>query len=314
MNQTVSFDVDVAAGNVEQVNIDVSVGNVEKVSASLSGSTDIALENTTYDSSADEVRLNFSSPSSATTTLDTVDVVLTHDLSSVKSPANGLSYTISAEDGAATASPSFDLVGVDETFVPTPVTEDNNDSIDVDVFTDTTSSATTSADNVTYFVTNGTDTLSGSLQSSAVSTTAVNATLDLSPGGTTGANAGFAAAGEQLTLHVVGQSPDDRPTSANGTVFQTQTTFTIADDGDASTTGGNLDGSLYWIGQEVEVDVSSAFSPGETIDIRSVESRSSGNPSTTGQARSVTVGAGGNIIIDTDRFRGEGFYVLRGPG
>ncbi|WP_434523073.1 BGTF surface domain-containing protein [Halorubrum sp. AS12] len=194
---------------------------------------------------------------------------------------------------------TFDLVGVEDVVVPTPVTESSNASVNVSVEHPTTNPA-----NITWFATNGSASTSGTF--SGVSAGGpTNETIDLS---------GIAPAGDEITLRVVGAHSTSNEISATESVFQSETSFTVSDDGDVSTTDADVDGSLFWTGQEVEVNLTgTGVVPGDTIDIRSVESRNSGNPSTTGQARSVKVGSGQTIVIDTDRLRGEGFYVLRGP-
>ncbi|OYR75673.1 beta strand repeat-containing protein [Halorubrum ezzemoulense] len=279
----------------ELVDAGVNVSNVDDSSiGTTAGSASIG--GATFDAASGNITVDVTGSGDFDVTVNDLDT-------SAASPTAGISYTVTDVSDSDSATTSFDLVGADDVTVLEPIDAvELNEDDTVDVTVD--HSTTTSPGEVTVFVlgpngetTTGTDSSPNS-EVTTVTTSSFSSGLNVE-------------SGDELQIHAVA-SDTAGDLTASDTDFQVAQNVTVGA-GNVNVDATSVDGDAYWVGQEVVVDT--GLSAGSSVIIEEIDTRNNGGePTSTSRARTVDVGTGGVIAIDTDRLRGEGDYVLKQGG
>jgi len=299
--QDVTFEIDLDNGDSDTISVDFSAAGE---AGAVVEDYDIA-DDADYTISADSLEdgiLTFDITADAELDGKEISITFEHDLSDVEGPISDVSVVISSEEGGDETTAEFDVFSASDVSIAEPLISDNLDSVEFTV----EHSELSTDDEVSIFVTDGddNDVADQEADPSGESTTF---TLDLSD------NDVATEEGDEFTVHIIAAADSDGAAGtfqASGDDTQRVSTFTVGDEPDAGPIAqGDWGDDVLYVGQIASVDTDRTV--GSSIQVREVTARDGGSPSSSTLARSVTVGSGGIIVIDTDRLRGEGDYILR---
>jgi PGF-CTERM protein len=297
--QTVDVQTTIGANEEDLIVIDnSSLPDAVDVTGVQVSASDANLTTATINSSSDgQTTVDIVADGTATDT----DFTVEYTLDTPSAAVSGIEYTVSNGDDSSSATDTFDHVNADSVTTAQPIDADVTSSDEaVDVTVD--HSTTTSPDEVSVFV------LGPNGASASNTVTSVSGSETTVP--VTGITGLDVEDGEDLQIHAIASSGAAAGSNVAGaTNLQVAQNVTVGSAGDINVAAGDVDGDVYWTGQQIVVNTS--LSAGNSVVIERVDTRNdNGYPTSTSRAREVDVGSSGAIVINTDRLRGEGDYVL----